>query len=111
MKKHTAYILFLALPLSALLFLLYCLETYTGHTDTAFYVVLYCALALAVSAFVWHRSKASVPYATAFWLMAATVLILTLCTAFKIPFCTVCDNTTAEELGFLIHWIPLDTPH
>ena len=111
MKKPTASLLFLALPLSALLFLLYCLETYTAHTDTSFYVCLYCIVAFAVSVLVWRRSKASVPHATVIWAVSTAVLVFTFCTAAKIPFCTVCDSTTAEELGILIHWIPLDTPH
>ena len=111
MKKQTAYILLLAPSLLALLFLFYCLETYTAHTDTAFYVCLYCIIALAVSVFVWQRSKAALPHATAIWVSAAAILIFVLFTAAKIPFCTVCDRTTAEDLGFLIRWIPLDIPH
>ena len=111
MKKRTAYIFFLALPLTALLFLLYCLETYTGHSDTSFWVCLYSIFALAACTFLWLLTKSTVPNSTALWFLSVAVLVFVFYAASKIPFCTVCDHTTAEELGFLVRWIPLDTFH
>ncbi len=111
MKNRTAYIIFFALTLSALLFLLYCLETYTAHHDTYFFVCVYSILALAASTFLWLLTKNTVPHSTIIWLLSTAVLVFVFYAASKIPLCTVCDKTTAEDLGFLIRWIPLDTPH
>lgn len=111
MNKRTAYILFLALPLSALLFLLYCLETYTVHHDTEFFVCVYSIIALAACTFLWLLTKSTVPHSTTHWLLSTAVLVFVFYAASKIPLCPVCDKTTAEDLGFLIRWIPLDTPH
>ena len=107
MKKYTAYALFLILPLSALLFLLYCLETYTVHHDTNFYVCLYSIFALAAVTFLWRSTKITLSHSTTIWVLAAAVLVFVFYTASKIPLCPVCDRTTAEDLGFLIRWIPL----
>ena len=44
-------------------------------------------------------------FSTAIWIASTVVLAFVLYTGSRIPFCVECDQVTAEDLGFLIHWI------
>lgn len=74
MKKTLPVVILCMLPLSAVIFLFYCLETYNSivHNDSGFFVCLYSVFMFIVSLIIWIKN-------------------------------------TAEDLGFLIHWIaPID---
>ena len=96
------------MPLSAAALTLYCLETYdnTVHNESSAVVCGYCLLMLLLSVAVWRRTKG----VTALWILSALILAFVYYVGCKIPFCVVCDQVTAEDLGFLIHWIQPEIP-
>ena len=106
-KQLASKMILCAIPLSALALTLYCLKTYdkTVHNESAALVCMYSVIALIVSTWIWHRTKRFNRGATAIWLLSVVMLVLVFYTGSKIPFCVVCDQVTAEDLGFLIHWI------
>ena len=100
-------IVMIILPLSALGFLFYSLETYhkTVHSDAGFTVGLHALGCMAVNIILWLKMRKK---GKAFSIIAAFSLValaFVLYTAEKIPFCVECDQVTADDLGFLIHWI------
>lgn len=106
-RQKLAIILLCVLPLSAVALALYSLENYhnTVHNDASFYVCLYCVAAFVVSTVVWRYAKKHNRGASVLWCISAAVLGFVFYVGSKIPFCVVCDRITAEDLGFLTHWI------
>lgn len=98
--------------LSALLaggILLHSLENYSVHSDCGFGVLLVATAGIFVNIFVIVRACK----AENLVLLACAALALLLCTgvgiiANRIPFCTVCDGVSREDLGFLARWIRTD---
>lgn len=108
MKKQFVPVLLLCLiPISALALTLYCLETYDQvvHNESGLLVCGYSLLAFLICTCIWLRVRKSNRHLTAIWFLAAAVLVFVFYMGTKIPFCVVCDQVTAEDLGFLIHWI------
>lgn len=106
-KRSLSTIILCAIPLSALALVFYCLETYNEavHNESSFFVCGYSVIAFIISTLIWHRTKKTNRGATVTWIISAVVLMLVFYVGSKIPFCVVCDRVTAEDLGFLIHWI------
>lgn len=108
MKKEILPVCILgAIPISALALVLYCLETYYAvvHNESSLLVCGYCIIAFIVSTFIWCRIKKTNKRSTVIWIISTAALVFTFYVGSKIPFCVVCDQVTAEDLGFLIHWI------
>jgi len=96
------------LPLTALGILYYCLETYTQtvHNDSSAVIGIHAAGCIVVNLILWLRMRKK---GKIFSIIAACSLVLLICVLWvesKIPFCVECDQVTAEDLGFLTHWIP-----
>ncbi len=106
-KPIISLIMLCAAPLSAVCFLWYKLETYNliVHNDAGFYVLVYCFFAFILSAIIWLRNRKKGRPVTATWLVAVLILFTVARVGVKIPLCTECERTTAEELGILVHWI------
>lgn len=101
-------IIMILLPITALLYLYYILETYTQtvHNECGFFVSAYAVACLIALMILFLKSrKKGIRYAVVAAL-SLLVLLFVLCIAEKIPFCVQCDQVTAEELGFLTYWIP-----
>lgn len=111
-KKILPLFFLCAIPLSALALTLYCLETYDRvvHNDASIFVCGYSILAFFVSLPFWLVAKKTTRWATAVWIVSTAILAFVFYVGMKIPFCVVCDHVTAEDLGFLIHWITPETP-
>ena len=108
MKKNViSAVILCALPLSAISYLFYCLETYyeVVHNDSAALIGFYCIITFIISTEIWRRNRKANRSLTAIWGLSTLVLILVLLIGNRIPFCVECDQVTAEDLGFLIHWI------
>lgn len=107
MRKILPIFLLCVIPISALALVFRCLETYyeTVHNESSFLVCSYSIIAFAVSTFIWFRVKKANRYSTPIWILSAMILVFVFYVGSKIPFCVVCDGVTAEDLGFLIHWI------
>ena len=105
--KRFLLILQSAIPLSALGLLLYCLETYNDavHNESGFFICCYCVLGLIISTILWCCIRKRIGPATVIWIISTIILVFVFYVGWKIPFCVVCDRVTAEDLGFLIHWI------
>lgn len=112
MKKPLPIIIQCLLPLSAVAYLLYCLETYESvvHNDCTFYIWVYCFLVFIFSLVLWLKNRKNQKYSTLIFIASSFILCGVIYVANKIPFCVVCDYVTAEDLGFLIHWIKPETP-
>ena len=113
MKKQIFSTTLLCLiPISALALTLYCLETYDQvvHNESGLLVCAYGLLSLLICTRIWLRARKENRYMTLFFLLAAAVLVFVVYVGTKIPFCVVCDRVTAEDLGFLIHWIQPEVP-
>ena len=100
-------ILLVYIPISAVSFVLRQLESYGNkvHNDAGFYVCIYSLCCFVVSIFLWLHAKKTKYYATVIWLVSTAILIFVFYVGSKIPFCVICDQVTAEDLGFLIRWI------
>ena len=84
----------------------YGLDHYRSHAgggDTFTPILLLVVSAVFLIVFLARRNLRG---ALSILLPAAVCLFCLRC-ARKIPNCPLCDGTTAEGLGFLIHWIPL----
>lgn len=110
---HLSVMILGYIPISAVMFLLQKLASYENkvHNDAGFYVCVYSLLCLVVSFFVWLKARKVCDYATVIWLISVAVLAFVFYVGDKIPFCVVCDQVTAEDLGFLIHWIKPEVSH
>lgn len=96
------------LPLTALAYLYYSLETYTlvVHNDAGFLISVYVAACLFALVVLWEKSRGRGMRFNVMAVAALMVLMFVFAVAQKIPFCVECDHVTAEELGFLTRWIP-----
>ena len=105
-KATIKTIILCIIPLSALAVLLYCLETYHEfvHSDSAAFVCGYAIAAFLVSTILWNDMRKN-RFSTAIWIASTVILAFVLYTGSRIPFCVECDQVTAEDLGFLTHWI------
>ena len=113
MKKHSISIFILCLlPVSAIALALYCLETYyeVVHNESSLLVCGYSIIAFVVSTVLFIRIKKEKYYSIGIWIFSIVVLAFVFYVGYKIPFCVECDRVTAEDLGFLIHWIKPITP-
>ena len=110
-RKIICLIIMILLPLTALGYLYYSLETYhrVVHSDAGFLVGAHAAGCLIINFILWLKNRKQ---GRIFSVIAAAMLVLlifVLWVASKIPFCVECDQVTAEDLGFLTHWItPVD---
>ncbi len=107
MKKRLSIACLCLLPLSAAAYLLYSLETYYRwvHNDSGFWVCAYCLFAFFISLVLWEKNKAAGKHVTCIFLVSVAILAGVYYVGTRIPFCVECDHVTAEELGFLKHWI------
>ena len=111
MKKTLPVVILCILPLSVVIFLFHCLETYNSivHNDSGFFVCLYSVFMLIVSLIIWLKNKSYNKCLTFVFIVSTAVLCAVFYFGNKIPFCVECDHVTAEDLGLLIHWIaPID---
>ena len=114
MEKEQPFHIFILciIPVSALVLVFYCLETYNKvtHNESSILVCGYSILAFIISTLVWRKTKKITRCATAVWIISTAALAFVFYVGSKIPFCVVCDQVTAEDLGFLIHWIKPELP-
>ena len=100
-------VIMVLMPVLALGYLYYSLETYhrVVHSDAGFLVGA-CALGCIVVNFIlWLKNRRKGKLFSIIAVFSLLVLAFVLYTAEKIPFCVECDQVTAQDLGFLIHWI------
>ena len=107
MKKAISCAILLLPPVSAAALLLHCLETYAQvtHNESALLVQFYCLLGFLAVAVLWFINRKKGRAITGLALLSVLMLAGVYYVGGKIPFCVECDHVTAEELGFLIHWI------
>ena len=100
------------LPVSAVLLTLYRLETYESvvHNDSSFYVCCYSIIAFIISTIIYLRIMKENRFSHGIWILSTVVLAFVYYVGSKIPFCVVCDQVTADDLGFLIYWITPEVP-
>lgn len=100
-------IIMILLPISALGLLYYSLETYTRtvHNDSGFLVGAHAIGCMVVTVVLWMKLRKRGKKFTVIAAISLAVLAFVLIVAEKIPFCVECDQVTAQDLGFLIHWI------
>ena len=108
--KALSYALPVFLPLAASLIVQHCLANYRPHEERGFFAMFMIAwfggiYLLVMSVRSIRRRRWSM---AAFQAASLLALIAVLALYMKIPLCPECDHTTAEDLGFLIKWIPLD---
>ncbi len=107
--KALAYALPVLLPLAAALIVQYNLAQYQAHEEPYGFVMFLIAwfggiylIAMCVR-FIRRRRWGM----SALQLASILALVAVFALYMKIPLCPECDHTTAEDLGFLIKWIPL----
>lgn len=107
MKRFMPAITLCLLPLSAVAYLIYSLETYNSvvHNDCGALICFYCAISFIASLIIWRKNKSTIKYTTFIFIASTLILCGVFYIGNKIPFCVVCDHVTAEDLGFLVHWI------
>ena len=107
MKNVVRWCVMLLLPVSAAAYLLYSLETYDRvvHSDASTAVSLIAMICAFIEYKLWRRGRKQHKAFTVIAIFAAMVLIGVMYVAGKIPFCVECDQVTADDLGFLTHWI------
>lgn len=111
MKNAFRLCIMLILPFIAAACLLFALETYDSvvHSNagaTVSLITLFCAF---VEFMLWRKGQQQHKAYTIIALFAAVILVGVFYVAEKIPFCVECDQVTADDLGFLTHWItPLE---
>ena len=113
MKKYGILIFILCvIPLSAIALALYCLETYYDviHNESSFLVCCYSVIAFVFSTVIFLCLMKEKRYCIWIWILSTIVLAFVFYVGCKIPFCVVCDQVTAEDLGFLIYWIHPEAP-
>ena len=100
-------IIMILLPLTALGYLYYCLETYTQvvHNDSGTLAGAHAVGCMVVNFILWMKMRRKGRIFSIIAAAALFLLIFVLWVASKIPFCVECDHVTADDLGFLIHWI------
>ena len=112
MKNVIRGCVMLLLPEIAAAYLLYSLETYgrVVHSDASTAVSLIALICTFIEFKIWRKVRKQLKAFTVIAILAAVVLIGVMYVAGKIPFCVECDQVTADDLGFLTHWItPLET--
>lgn len=107
MKNVVRLCIMLLIPAIAAAYLFYALETYDRvvHSDVSASVSLAALLCAFIEFILWRKSRKQHKACTIIALFAAVILIGVLYIARKIPFCVECDQVTADDLGFLTHWI------
>ena len=106
-KKLVFTIILCLLPLAAVANLFYSLETYYSvvHNECGVKICFRCVIAFIISLIIWVKYKSTAKYMTWIFILSTVILCAVFYVANKIPFCVVCDQVTAEDLGFLTHWI------
>lgn len=107
MKRFMPAVILCLLPLSAVSILFYCLETYNSvvHNDCGTLICFYCIISFIISLIIWKRIKSKWRFMTCIFVVSTLILCAVFYVGNKIPFCVECDHVTAEDLGFLQHWI------
>lgn len=107
MKKWLSMIALCLLPLSLVAYLFYSLETYNSvtHNECGASICMCSVIAFLISLYLWNRIQKTAKYATAIFIVSSLILCGVYYVGTKIPFCVICDGVTAEDLGFLTHWI------
>lgn len=100
-------IIMILLPITALGYLYYSLETYNQvvHNESGFFVCIYAFACMMAEATMWMLSRKKGTRYTVIALIALVILLFVWYVGEKIPFCVECDHVTAEDLGFLTYWI------
>ena len=95
------------LPIAAIAYLFYCLETYdfVVHNDSGFAVQALSLLFMLVEFILWRKGRRQHRAYTVVAVICALLLAAVFYVGGKIPFCVECDQITAEDLGFLQYWI------
>ena len=107
LKKFFALFFLCLIPLVMLAFLYFDLETYKEitHNECGAFLCIESALAFVVCSVIalCNRRRGKAILIT--WVASTLVLAFVFYVGNKIPFCVVCEDVTAEDLGFLTHWI------
>jgi len=107
MGKFLLIIIMCLLPLSAVAYLIYSLETYNTvvHNECGANICIHCVHMFFLSLIIWAKYKKTGKYITCVFVVSALVLCGVFYVGTRIPFCPVCDGVTGEDLGFLARWI------
>lgn len=107
MKRKMPAIIMCLLPLVAVAYLFYSLETYYSvtHNECGINICIYCAAAFVASFIIWLKTKATRKYMTWIFIISTLILAGVFYVGYRIPYCVVCQGITADKLGFLTHWI------
>ena len=107
MKKFIPAIGIGLISLSTLAVLFHALETYNEvvHNEASFYVTAYAIAAIVISTIIWRKNRIARKHLSVVWFLSLLIMGFVYYAGNKIPFCVECDHVTAEDLGFLIHWI------
>lgn len=111
LKKFFAIFFLCAIPLAMLAFLYFNLETYydeDAHNECGTLLCIDAALAFVTCSVIALCSRRRGKAILITWIASTLVLAFVFYVGSKIPFCVVCDQVTAEDLGFLTHWISPD---
>lgn len=107
LKKFFAIFFLCLIPLIMLAFLYFDLETYKEitHNECGAFLCIESALAFVICSVIalCNRRRGKAILIT--WVASTLVLAFVFYVGNKIPFCVVCEEVTAEDLGFLTHWI------
>ncbi|MBE5774566.1 MAG: hypothetical protein E7337_11625 [Clostridiales bacterium] len=107
MKRYFHWIILLILPVLAAIDLYYELENYgrVTHSDAALAVQLAVFVCMVLVFIIWKKNRKEHWLYTVLAVFSFVMLAVIGHIGGKIPFCVECDHVTAEELGFLTHWI------
>ena len=108
LKKFFAIFFLCLIPLAMLALLYFNLETYYdegAHNECGTLLCIDAAIAFVVCSVIalCNRRRGKAILIT--WVASTLVLAFVFYVGNKIPFCVVCEEVTAEDLGFLTHWI------
>lgn len=106
-KRLACWSVMAFLPLAAITYLFYCLETYNlvVHNDSGFAVQALSLFFMLVEFILWRKKRKQYRAYTVIAVISTFLLAAVFYVGGKIPFCVECDRITAEDLGFLQYWI------
>lgn len=107
MKRFFALFFLCVIPLAMLGNLYVSLETYNEvtHNECGFLLCVESIVAFVICTVIARCNRRRGRAIRIAWIASALVLAFVFYVGNKIPFCVECDQVTAEDLGFLTHWI------
>lgn len=107
MKRFFALFFLCVIPLAMLGNLYVSLETYNEitHNECGSILCVEAAVAFVLCTVIAFCNRLRGRAIRIAWIASALVLAFVFYVGNKIPFCVVCEQVTAEDLGFLTHWI------